>query len=405
MEVFLTNKNQVYNYSNLLIDINNSEYYYKAFKTQELYDFFLNLIVALLSNKNLILIDADLNLSELKNSSIGNDLNVKETIIPLQFDSFEQLKNQIQKSTSVVSVFTSGTTGQPKIINHSISTLTRAVRKSENHKGQIWGFAYNPTHMAGLQVFFQAFENDNTIINIFNNSRTAIFNAIEKYNITNISATPTFFRLLLPFEKEYPSVTRITLGGEKSSEKLYRSIINLFPNAKINNIYASTEAGSVLAAKGENFHIPKNEKNKFQIKNNELFIHKSLLGKFEDNYLHEDYYNTGDLVEWVDELEGLFRFKSRNNELLNVGGYKVNPSEVEEVLLELPQIQHVVVYGKPNSILGHVICAEIKLIKANTLLESDIRIYLSQKLQDFKIPRKITFVESIKLTRTGKVKR
>ena len=142
-----------------------------------------------------------------------------------------------------------------------------------------------------------------------------------------------------------------------------------------------------------------------QIKNNELFIHKSLLGKFEDNYLHEDYYNTGDLVEWVDELEGLFRFKSRNNELLNVGGYKVNPSEVEEVLLELPQIQHVVVYGKPNSILGHVICAEIKLIKANTLLESDIRIYLSQKLQDFKIPRKITFVESIKLTRTGKVKR
>ena len=111
------------------------------------------------------------------------------------------------------------------------------------------------------------------------------------------------------------------------------------------------------------------------------------------------------MIEWVDESKGIFRFKSRKNELVNTGGYKVNPEEVEAVLLQLEGVQQAVVYGKPNSVLGNVLCAELKVLPGMELTELQIRRYLQGKLQDFKIPRRIKFVEQFLLTRTGKIKR
>ena len=88
------------------------------------------------------------------------------------------LINAIHDSRSEITIFTSGTTGQPKKVIHSVMTLTRTVRIAERYKDKIWAFAYNPTHMAGLQVFFQALSNCNTLINVFNASRTDIYNAM-----------------------------------------------------------------------------------------------------------------------------------------------------------------------------------------------------------------------------------
>lgn len=101
----------------------------------------------------------------------------------------------------------------------------------------------------------------------------------------------------------------------------------------------------------------------------------------------------------------MFRFVNRKNGLINVGGYKVNPEEVENKILEIGDVLQTIVYGRPNSILGNVLCAEIKLVPHSTLTEVDIRCYLKDKIQDFKIPRRIKFVDTFSLTRTGKIKR
>ena len=84
---------------------------------------------------------------------------------------------------------------------------------------------------------------------------------------------------------------------------------------------------------------------------------------------------------------------------------EVAPEEVEAVLLQLEGVQQAVVYGKPNSVLGNVLCAELKVLPGMELTELQIRRYLQGKLQDFKIPRRIKFVEQFLLTRTGKIKR
>lgn len=404
MGIFLVNDEKTYTYADLIESLNTSNEYYPLYKTSDVYAYFVNLIKALAAGKPLVLLDSDLNPAEIDGVDESR-VNAEEEITTNTYVSMEEVVEAIRHSSSTITIFTSGTTGQPKKVVHTIDTLTRSVRTGDRYHGQIWAYAYNPTHMAGLQVFFQAFENLNTLINVFNKQRSEVYELIGRHGITHISATPTFYRLLLPYEKEYPTVLRVTLGGEKSDSHLYENISRIFPKAKINNVYASTEAGSLFAAKGDCFQIPEKIRDKFAVKDDELLIHKSLLGQSDSFQFEGDYYHSGDLIEWVDKEAGLFRFKSRKNELINVGGYKVNPGEVENVLLSMDGVRQVLVYGKSNSILGNVLCADIQLEPGSSLTDVDIKKTLRSQLQDFKIPRRIKFVEEMSLTRTGKLKR
>ena len=395
---------KTYSYEDLLNAISGSGEYCPLFKSKELFPYFANLVKALAAGMPITLIDSDISASEIDGVS-EEDINVKKTFQAKSYISMRDVVTALQQSQSEITIFTSGTTGQPKKVVHRISTLTRAVRLGEHYAGQIWAYAYNPTHMAGLQVFFQAYENQNTLVNVFGKSREEVYQQIADKQITHISATPTFYRLLLPFEKPYESVIRVTLGGEKSDQHLYDAIGKIFPNAKINNVYASTEAGSLFAAKGDCFQIPEAIREKFKVVDDELLIHKSLLGSSESFKFTDDFYHSGDLIEWVDKESGLFRFKSRKNELINVGGYKVNPGEVENNIMAMEGVRQALVYGKANYILGNVLCADVQLEEGYTLTELDIKKALASQLQDFKIPRRIKFVEEISLTRTGKLKR
>lgn len=404
MSLFLVDQQKEYTYEDLLQKIRAANVYYPLLQTANLYDYLSNLVLALASNQPLVLIDSDIQTSELEGVKV-TEINRPENLFSMKIIDEDFLIQRVLNSTSEITIFTSGTTGQPKKVIHTIQGLTRSVRISSKYQSQRWAFAYNPTHMAGLQVLFQAFANRNTLINVFNKSRTEIYKLFLDYHITHISATPTFYRLLLPVEKSFLEVIRVTLGGEKSDNKLYESILLIFPNARINNIYASTEAGSLFAAKGDLFQIPPEQKDKIKVEEDELLIHYSLLGKSDSFSYSVEYYRSGDLIEWVDSSDGLFRFKGRKNELINVGGYKVNPGEVENVLTQISGVQQALVYGKPNSVLGNILCAEIKLEDGNNVSELDIRYWLADKLQDYKIPRKIEFVEKFSLTRTGKLKR
>lgn len=395
---------KTYSYDDLLNAVNSSGGYCPLFRSKALFPYFANLVKGLAADLPLTLIDSDISVSEIEGVD-EQDINVETSFPVKQYGTIDKLVDAVKCSQSEITIFTSGTTGQPKKVVHSVATLTRAVRQGERYADQIWAYAYNPTHMAGLQVFFQAFENKNTLVNVFGKPREEVYRQIADKHITHISATPTFYRLLLPFERTYNGVIRVTLGGEKSDRHLYDAIGNIFPNAKINNVYASTEAGSLFAANGDCFQIPDEIRDKFKVVDDELLIHKSLLGHSESFKFSDDYYHSGDLIEWVDKDAGLFRFKSRKNELINVGGYKVNPLEVENAIMAMNGVRQVLVYGKKNSILGNVLCADVQLEEGATLTELDIKKTLAMQLQDFKVPRKIRVVEEIAQTRTGKLKR
>jgi len=371
----------------------------------QIFDIFKYILLSLVYDIPITLLDYDFSNEEIKNLGINENelkqklrVNKKKIVTPSNFLKYVNKSNTSKWS---VTLFTSGTTGLPKKVTHTFSSITRMVKINKNTADNVWGFAYNPTHIAGLQVFFQAVLNINTIVNIFGKSQLYIFDAIKKYSITNISATPTFFRMLLPHKGNYKSVKKLTSGGERFDVNLSKSLLKIFPNAKFLNVYASTEAGTILASKGDHFEVT--EKEKIKIINNELLIHKSLLGDSDLVKLNGDWYYTGDEVEIISENPLRFKFVKRKNEMINVGGYKVNPLEVEELLNKHKNIIVSKVYGKKNSVLGNILMADVK--RNGNISEKDIQIYLRKYLQEFKIPRIINFVDEIQLTRTGKLKR
>lgn len=392
----------------LIDDINKTSIYNPYFKSADYYTVFKQIILSLLIDEEIILLDSDFTESELINLTGHSDF--AEFIKPVDKSKFPILGNQkelIEKLSNPsenwkITLFTSGTTGIPKKVSHDFNSITRFVKVTERNEKSIWGFAYNPTHMAGIQVFFQALLNGNSIIRLFGLDTKDIYTEITNNGITHISATPTFYRLLLPCNETFPSVERITSGGEKFNEKTFKQLNQVFPNAKITNVYASTEAGTLFASQNDIFSVRPEYESLIHFENNELLIHSSLMGRTETNI--EEWYNTGDIIEIVSQKPLNFRFVNRKSEMINVGGYKVNPLEVEEAILTLSGIKNVRVFPKQNSVLGNIICCEV-VANSNQITESSIRTFLQSKIQEFKIPRIIRFVDSLSTTRTGKLKR
>lgn len=321
------------------------------------------------------------------------------------FRDIGDLLDAVRYSTSRICIYTSGTMGRPKRVSHTIETLSRNIKVGIKHAKDKWGYCYAPSHMAGLQVLLQAFFNKNACVNLFGKTRDNIYSELSSRSITHISATPTFYRMLLPYEKQFPCVVRATFGGEKSSPQLYESVSRIFPCAKITNIYASTEAGALLASDADIFKIPPGMENLVVIDNGELLIHKSILPDSNNIPLSGDFYRTGDMVEFSDADKTSFRFSGRAGNSINVGGYKINPEEVEESIKSLDGVGDAIVFGKPNSLLGNILCAKIRLLPGARLSESEVRTSLAKILPQFKIPRIIDFTDSLQQTKTGKIKR
>ena len=390
-------------YEDLVFDINKKKSISKYVYCSNPYDVLVEIIARLLYGVQIELIDGDLSIEEINRLGIlEKDLLNQYEIEKKNFNNVAEIFDVIQKSESWrLAIYTSGTTGRPKKVEHNFKSITRTVRMGERYKDNVWAFAYNVSHFAGLQVFFQAFLNHNTIVYLFESSRDGFESYINKYTCTHISATPTFYRTIIPcIKKALPSIRSITLGGEKFDSTLVGKLDEVFPNAKIHNIYASTEAGSLFAGVGDVFEIPDELQDFIKINDtSELLLHKTIVSNIT---IQGDWYNTQDIVEIVEPKK--IRFVSRSSDMINVGGYKVNPLEVEEEIKKVDGIVDVVIKSRENRILGNLLVAEI--VKSDEIDENELKkniiSKLNTRLQKWKIPRMLNFVKKIEKTRSGK---
>ena len=141
---------------------------------------------------------------------------------------------------------TSGTTGVPKLIEHTTESLTRSC-KTDTTRGHefTWGLIYDPFRFAGLQVLLQAFSSGSKLI-VCNNAEGLSDQAsvLDLNDVTALSATPTYWRKLLMVKGlQLDSLRQITLGGEPADQSVLNALKHRFPEARIAHIYASTEIG------------------------------------------------------------------------------------------------------------------------------------------------------------------
>ncbi len=414
-EIFLHDpiSGQTKTYRELVEDILQRPLIPPRLELKEWYDFLVSLISALLRGRRLVLGGG--------NSAPKTDLFVnQETASPLsmvdQLSKSGDPENRLAIWERIIGsrdgrlgLETSGTTGTPKLIWHRLDSLTRGVRQGPQHANDVWGLAYPPTHFAGLQVLFQALANGNPIVRLHGLEPEKMHETIEAQGITHLSATPTFYRLLCtPSAPVHPHVRSASVGGERLVSGLADRLRSVFPNARIRDIFAATETGSLLVGRGDgSFSIPSKNSALIRVRADRLEVHRSLLAESlqlnspETNFSEDGFFATGDLVEWLDD-EIHFRILGRQEEQLNIGGHKVAAGEIEDRLRNWPEIADARVFGRPNSVIGTLLCCDLVLHQGQQLTLAEVRQRLAAELPAYKIPGLIQFVPALGMTITGK---
>lgn len=366
----------------------------------------IEILLSILGDTDLTLLDAEF--SEDTLGSLGYEPAVGSRTEPapdVAVDDPEELVSRLETTNDdwTLTLYTSGTTGTPDRVTQTLEGLTRSVKRDERFGDHVWTFAYDPTHFAGLQVFFQAVLNRNPMVYIFEDAPQQIGDLIARHDVTHVSATPTFYRLRLQrLPDTYETVVRLTSGGEKFEPSLRESLRESFPNAKFRNVYAITEAGSLLESDGELFQIPDDLSHKVRITDDdELVVHESLLGRSVAGEIDGEWFHTGDLVEYVDD--DTFRFVGRESDFVNVGGYRVNPHEVEKYVNSVDGVEAAVVKARESSVTGNVLVAEIQAAEdvGADVAKSGVKDAIDH-LEPWKRPRVIDVVDTLAQSRSGK---
>jgi acyl-coenzyme A synthetase/AMP-(fatty) acid ligase len=313
---------------------------------------------------------------------------------------------------------TSGTTGTPKMVSHTLASLTRTT-KTHRLAGPptVWGLLYGFDRFAGLQVMLQAMLSGSKLVDVIGEAslgdRLVHF---SKNKVSHLSASPTLWRkILMTPEADGLELRSITLGGEIANQDILDQLSKRFADARIAHIYASTEAGVGFSVRDKLAGFPATYLDNPPA-GVRLRIHENILQIQVDNpsqYVGTDkvianeqgWIATADLVEACDDR---ILFKGRADATINVGGLKVQPEIVESALENLLEVQSARVFGKANPITGMLVMAEVQLagefVDAKTVTKN-IRLQLAERLADHEIPARIHIVKEMQINASGKVQR
>lgn len=315
---------------------------------------------------------------------------------------------------------TSGTTGTPKLIEHTTDGLTKTC-KSDAIRGRnyVWGLVYDPFRFAGLQVVLQALAGGSPLVLCNRKSNiTTQADFLCQNNVNALSATPTYWRkLLMSGALKGHAFRQVTLGGEPADQPILNALKSAFPSTRVTHVYASTEAGVGFSVTDGLAGFPKDFLDK-NVGGNKLRISatSTLLIKPEkhlatsavdhNSLVNEDgYIDTGDLVEI---RGGRVLFLGRDSGSINVGGNKVIPEEVEAVIREVAGVAEVVVKPQKSGIMGQLVIAYIQPLYPNIdkgALKKNIAAHCRECLEKHKVPALIKFVGEIEHNSTGKINR
>ncbi|MBM7516577.1 class I adenylate-forming enzyme family protein [Nocardioides nitrophenolicus] len=272
---------------------------------------------------------------------------------------------------------TTGTTGLPKAARHDWSVLARTTRSATPRPGQRWLLAYGPQQFAGIQVLQHVLAIQGTLVAPFprqpRDGLDALLDPRPDRRPDCVSATPTYWRFLLAEARgrgvALPPLAQVTLGGEASSPDLLEELRTAFPDARISQVYASTEFGSI-ASVGDgrpglsvaSLWSPENPEGLLRVVDGQLWVRagtgmSGYAGDRSDTPVEEDgWVPTGDLAEVVEDR---VLFRGRDSEVINVGGVKVHPLPVEERISALPGVSMARVFGRPNRLTGAIVATEV----------------------------------------------
>lgn len=295
-------------------------------------------------------------------------------------------------------IFTSGSTGRPKA---ALQGLERFLWKFRRPGRQLRTLAFLLfDHVAGLDTLFYTLASGGTLILANRRDPSSILDVIESRNVEVLPASPSFLRLLCAAgnhdERDLGSLKVITYGSEPMDPSTLARLNARFPNAQISQKYGTTETGSPRSVSRGNDSLwlkIKSDGVETKVIDGVLWIRSegTILGYLNaPSPLDEQgWYCTGDLVdvdgEWI-------KFRGRAVDVINVGGEKVSPAEVEQAILELEFVREAVVCGEAHELMGQIVTARVSLEPAaleNKETVRRIRQHCRERLAAYKVPIRI----------------
>ncbi len=297
-------------------------------------------------------------------------------------------------------LFTSGSAGQSKGVVHDADLLLKKYLRPRHCLRTLAFLLFD--HIGGLDTLFYNLANGSCLVTVANRLPDAVCAAVESHHVEVLPVSPSFINLLLLSgacrRYDLSSLQVMTYGAEVMPESTLARLCQALPHVKVLQKFGTTEIGtmrshsrssdSVWVKIGGEGYQTRVVDEMLQIK-----AESAMLGYLNapSPFTEDGWFITGDRVE----VDGdYYRILGRQSDMINVGGQKVNPAEIEGVLIDLENVRDVAVYGKKNPILGEIVAARFELAHGEELqsLRRRVRQHCQGRLATHKIPGEIAIV-------------
>lgn len=326
------------------------------------------------------------------------------TIAPLANKATHPLYLQLRRAQHPgLVIFSSGSTGESKGGVHDLLWLLDKVKVRKPNIRTISFLMFD--HIGGVNTMLYTLSNGGCLVTVKERSPDEVLGAIEKYRVELLSTSPTFINLVLLSEAyrrhDLSSLKKVQYGTEPMLESILQRFNQLFPQLKLQQTYGLSEAGILRSrSKASDSLWVKLGGEGFQTRVVDGILQikakSAILGYLNapSPFTEDGWLNTEDAVVVDGEY---LKILGRKSELINVGGEKVYPAEVESVIKELATVGDVTVFGEQNPITGNIVCADV--LPAGEVDEAEQKEFIAElkrhcraRLQNYKVPVKVRLV-------------
>ena len=315
-------------------------------------------------------------------------------------------------------LFSSGSTGTPKAILHDFDNLLQSYPTRRARPVRILLFLLFD-HIGGLNTLFHGVRTGATLVAPSARDPETVASMLETHRVRVFPTTPSFLNLFLLSgvwrDRDWSQLRLITYGTEPMPESLLPRLREAFPQVRFVQAFGASETGIARTVTKSSqstllrFEDPNLET---RVVDGELWLRGSTqalgyLNVAESSFTEDGWFRTGDQVEVTED--GYLRILGTERAIINVGGRKAHPLEVESVLLRLPEVAACRVDGVPHPLTGHVIRARVVPPPGQDFSPADLRArirkHCRQHLESHKVPVRVEFVDSLSTTPRGKAAR
>jgi acyl-coenzyme A synthetase/AMP-(fatty) acid ligase len=333
---------------------------------------------------------------------INHDADLTLTALDCQSAPHPLVTELTESGHAGLILFSSGSTGQPKAMIHNTDQFLEQFTKKRRRRLSILIFLLFD-HIGGLNTLFNGLASGALIVSPSSRDANVVAEAIQRHSVNLLPASPTFLNLFLLSgahqNYDLSSLRFITYGTEPMPESLLLRLKAALPDAAFIQTFGTSETGisQTTSRSSSSTQIKIDDPNsEYKIVDGELWLRSKsqILGYLNhemSRFTPDGWFKTGDLVE--EAADGFLTITGRREDIINVGGEKVTPSEVESTLLEIPEVADCLVYGERNAITGQNVAAEIVPAQGSDLkaLKRKIKQHCRKALSPFKVPARIQF--------------